>query len=380
MDAMMQALLGGDALTDDDKLRQTANALRGSDNAAQVFSMSSIAPIAKAAQNQRSLIQDAATRGGRARQIGLERAANRKQREADLERERLIREENRKNQIADRDENNRVKQLIKAMGVSGKTTAGKDGKPVIPPTKAGWAKKSAAIDEDTNMLGTIDEMLNTDDMSTVDFTEDWRYQHGALSKILGGELSDEAKDRQRKWSNYRRYIETPERHKFYGGALTAPEIKEYQKIKIQPGMDKEEIKIRLKAMKNLMLRAAMRGYNDLEPSMNREQLSNKYSGVIDNFIFDDSGRVTGLNVDTSNEGLMKAMDEYIPLKERQRANITPQQNEPAAARQQSAPVSTAEAALSEVGMDAGSFENLAETDPAKFNELLDNYPALEDLF
>ena len=77
---------------------------------------------------------------------------------------------------------------------------------------------------------------------------------------------------------------------------------------------------------------------------------------------------------------MKAMDEYIPLKERQRANITPQQNEPAAARQQSAPVSTAEAALSEVGMDAGSFENLAETDPAKFNELLDNYPALEDLF
>ena len=73
MDAMMQALLGGDALTDDDRLRQTADALRGSNNAAQVFSMSSIAPIAKAAQNRSNSLLEAAKRAGVMREGALRR-------------------------------------------------------------------------------------------------------------------------------------------------------------------------------------------------------------------------------------------------------------------------------------------------------------------
>jgi hypothetical protein len=331
MDALMQALMGGDALTDDDKLKATANSLRNANNAANLFSLSTVAPIANAAKARRSNIMDAATRAGRARQIGLEKAANRKMKEdelkrqeairaSDLAREQKWREEDRQRQLKDDAAKFAQQEYIQNLKNQGKAAS----EQVIPMTKKGWSDFAKKVDEDTGMMSTIDQMLASNDLSTLDPTEEYRYTHGKAADFVGAGLDDAAKDRQRNWANYRRYMETPERHKFYGGALTAPEIKEYQRIKIQPGMQDDEIKIRLKAMKNLMLRAAARGYNKLYLSQNPEQLRDQYAGMIDNFIFDDKGKVAGLNIDTDNTKLIEQLDEYRPNIEKQRENITPE--------------------------------------------------------
>jgi hypothetical protein len=73
MDAIT-ALLSGDTLTDDQKMKQTADALRGQQRAGDFFSMSTIAPLQQLGQQTSQDAMKAARAGGVRREAALRRA------------------------------------------------------------------------------------------------------------------------------------------------------------------------------------------------------------------------------------------------------------------------------------------------------------------
>lgn len=77
--ASIDALMGLGGLTDEEKAKQLANTLRGQKRASDLFSMSTLKPVASQAQRESASILDSAQRAGATRQKEIDRARQEEQ-------------------------------------------------------------------------------------------------------------------------------------------------------------------------------------------------------------------------------------------------------------------------------------------------------------
>jgi hypothetical protein len=271
----IEAMLSGDMLTDQDKLRATSDALRGSQNAANLFSMSTIKPIAQAATNRAGQFQRAALRRAVLREAALRRAMDAKKAEdarkaaeaaatLDYQRDRQLQQE--------KDEAAMQRKLVGTVG-AGSATPSNMGKI----TAKEWQEFQNMAGSVANQRRVYDDMQNLgyDKLSTGPSGVIGETFDDIMKKIPAGQ-SDTQRKRAEVIRNYNYYVVLEARHKMFGGALTPGEREEWNKADISSRMTPEELKSTIEKRQKILQNATKRWMSGLKPrGFNQDQINSQ---------------------------------------------------------------------------------------------------------
>jgi hypothetical protein len=273
--------------TEEEQLKALAEGLRGRKQAADFFALSTIAPLQQMAQGQQTEIQEAAKAQG-----GLRKAlADREQRTADREADRLSREQIAADALAQRtydaDQNRLLRQTLAASSVS--------------PGVGGWGPGYSSKEERTALdtkakafhnVATARDTYNTDWTPTVPGitgkAESWVGRNipaGLVpDSVIPEERQQSFKDKAEFFSTYEQRVNIPYRKGVFGSQFTKPEQKIFERANITENMDPAYVERFLNIRADVAEREAEGAIIDAYMSRDRkgrrlyskENLSNKF--------------------------------------------------------------------------------------------------------
>lgn len=239
----IDALLGIGNLTDEERMRTMADSLRGQKRAADVFSLSTIAPIAQSARQESANIMGAAEQAGTLRQRALTRAAQ-------AERDKLATrrfEQGQENWQATFDQREREAALDRELKADiAALKAIKDGTRKITRTELKEMRK--AKDRYSEQSQVFDSYQPT----YAGGGYGGRPLKNIMARFAPQQISKNDRDSAKWWSEYQRFHEAVLRHELFGAALTGTEKQNWKDMTISPNMTNEMIESRLARQRKFM--------------------------------------------------------------------------------------------------------------------------------
>ena len=382
MDAIT-AMLSGDVLTDDEKLKQTADALRGSQRAGDFFAMSSIAPLQQLGQTQSARANKAAQRAGVMREAALRRATEAQAAKDELAAQRAAAdlEWSRKLGLQKAKDDAAMRRLkAKNAGKSGSSSIGK-----IPYTALDKFGESAG--QYTNYEDIVGRELKFDKDGNPYVEglaaggDDQIFEGGiideayekAKGKFASGMLNEGEKKRKLFWDDYRRFYDYVERHGLFGSALSGRESDDWKEIEISPSDSNEMIARKLAQQREF-----------IRDKFAKKVTSLRMGGVSDEDIGKFLGEYSSLYIDQQPEGQGTAqgsMDGVPSLglsDEEEAAQLAEEEGDTEIAQDEVTKAIASD--IESLGYDPNEVFGLMSSDPDKFNQLLDQNKELDAAF
>lgn len=162
-------------------------------------------------------------------------------------------------------------------------------KPTSSGSGGGFGKSALAKnigDENKRMIGVVDTLnrFTSDYAGTgVPFVDDAKQALARESSVLA---TDEMKDSQNWWSDYKGYYENILRNELFGSALTESEAKEWRKANINPSMTQDQIQTKLDNQKRLMRTMIDQRKNEAKANGASQEWVDQVYGTLDTY-FDE---------------------------------------------------------------------------------------------
>lgn len=294
--ATIDALLGIGDLTEEERMRTMADQLRGRKRAADVFALSTVKPIAQAAQAEQASVLEAAQTAGGLRQRALTRASqeerdrlNREQRQAEFD-------QNQANWQATFDQNKRDKALDRQnkYDVAKLKKMASGERKITRKELEDLRSVSNAYNEQATVLGSYKPEYSGGGWGG-------RPAANLAARFTPQLIGEESKDAARWWSEYQRFHEAVLRHELFGAALTGTEKQNWKDMTISPNMTDEMIQDRLERQKTFLDNKA-RNYIETQAASNMpDELINTAFGRHYPHLYGKAGTASDFLVDYTTE-------------------------------------------------------------------------------